>query len=65
MAWYAPAFESLSAGSLRRPPFSSLAFSKGSKWSKAGSIDGNTGGSSLVVGKPSNSPCRQICRYGT
>lgn len=46
MAW--PAFESLSAGSLRRPHFSSLAFSKEcsaqTKWSKAGSIDGNTGG---------------------
>ena len=68
MAWYAPAFESLSAGSLRRPRFSSLAFDfkkAQTEWSKAGSIDGNTGGSSLVVGKPSNSPCRQICRYGT
>lgn len=28
MAWYAPAFESLYAGSLRSPPFSSLAFIK-------------------------------------
>lgn len=69
MAWYAPAFENLSAGSLRRPPFSSLAYSKEcsaqTEWSKAGSIDGNTGGSSLVVGKPANEPCRQISRYGT
>lgn len=44
--------------SLRRPHFSSLAFSKEcsaqTEWSKAGSIDGNTGGSSLVVGKPAN-----------
>jgi DNA-directed RNA polymerase len=35
------------------------------EWSKAGSLDGNTGGSSLVVGKPANEPCRQISRYGT
>lgn len=34
-------------------------------WSKAGSIEGNTGGSSLVVGKPAKKACRQISRYGT
>lgn len=56
MAWYAPAFEEPFCWF---PEEASFFFVKKkcsaqTEWSKAGSLDGNTGGSSLVVGKPAN-----------